>query len=102
VASSPASRLSAPLISLIAPLIRLIAPLIRWDAGSPASGVQHSARHGASQPKVVHEDDVDEEVVELEVELPSEASDLDAELTPCSHPYPPSLPRLCSSPSLPN
>ena len=73
---------------LIASLIRLIGrmmrsritqtgerpdcPLIRWDAGSPASGVQHSARHGASQPKVVHEDDVDEEVVELEVELPSE------------------------------
>ena len=56
------------------PLIRLIAPLIRWDAGSPASSVQHSARHGAAQPKVVHEDDVDEEVVELEVELPSEAS----------------------------
>ena len=56
--------LIAPIIRLIAPLIRLIAPLIRWDAGSPASGVQHSARHGASQPKVVHEDDVDEEVAE--------------------------------------
>ena len=73
--SSPASRLSAPPHQAeCPPLIRLIAPLIRWDAGSPASSVQHSARHGASQPKVVHEDDVDEEVVELEVELPSEAS----------------------------
>jgi hypothetical protein len=82
VASSPASRLIAPLIRLIAPLIRLIAPLIRWDAGSPASGVQHSARHGASQPKVVHEDDVDEEVVELEVELPSEVR-ADCKLIAC-------------------